>query len=645
VEAPACGYFVDGPEPERGVPVHVREPGSFEAPVAIDPGGRYLALSSDDGISIWALAWGREVYMLRSSDPREWIWIEPGRLVHRDGEGQLIVIDINRGTWSEFESQALPTRAGVLPEGWTAEIYDESFRVTADGTQYDLNNGSTFNYACGRDRGYDEPVEDPRPLAVDRGGSRLLWTDRIFWMVCDLPLEYAGLWSERLLHLTDLGNGESIARWTVDLNVADAVFADQNCGTLVAGRDGWAAFLPMLPPWEGIRSRGLFATRIELLGGSIAGDLDLIVEEGEWPKYKSGHFVRWLSEDVRWGVGSLYESRLMIEHTWPKHESRHFVRWSSDGVTRSEHEIDNLRIEGDWSIKLVDGVAELRRRNDDTQHWLTYPSIGRDKHLRDGLAISPDGRLAAVSRALDIGTGIHLGEALMPGRVAIHDLANGLARWSIELDPHVTALALTNDELWIVVHETDHARLTIHDAHSGKQLRQWTTTTLPAAIVALAVHPESNAVYGLLPGQREIWRWSTHGQAQRQLGLASEPMPVSELGNCPCDPSGQWLRVSAHGEQLIVRGQHQYELLRVRDGASLLTAEQMFFAREVGHVLARDRARITASTGEATLWQLQMYHGGEWVWWDPSTLRGHSPGAKDMVSPKLELRAPIGARQ
>jgi hypothetical protein len=355
VRAPDCAYLEDGPEIALGVPVHVREPARFRAPLAIDPLGRYLGISRDDGVSVFSLAWGRELHRVRGLEAWHWAWLGPGRLVYREQTGQLVEIDLDRATRSELDTERIPAHAQMRPDmglvawltpsrcedplgcnfglswgpiGGTIDHiaigdppwrtptlewighdgnvvlahHDTKFLVGAGGLvrlqlarsgtilherwlaidgEFEESNGylgvEVYTLAeVGADGSLHDPFRlFPRPgpagarahgtefsaaPVVDRAGERIAWTEGDY------------------LHITRLVDGQLQVSTPALNGAAELLFAATGCGLLIAGHDGRLHYSAMREWDYEPRTRGLAATRVELLGGSIAGELELVVE-------------------------------------------------------------------------------------------------------------------------------------------------------------------------------------------------------------------------------------------------------------------------------------------------------------------------------------------------------------------------------
>ena len=642
VEAPACQVFAEPPAPTLGQPVHVRSTAPFEPPLALDPDERYVAVSRVDGVALFSLAWGRELRVIHGSAARHWAWIGPGRLAYRTQTGAIEVIDLDRATQSTLDSEPIPARARMnASAGLVAWLSPEDCR-SSERCEFELTWGQLGAPLAQTSLG-DPPWETTALHWVGRDGSVALvpssahrlhhgglfvvgprseflqlnpntqdvvsetWLSRLR----DHRLELSRVspdGSQELIH--DLGNGP---RLVVDeythrtpsreRAVRDPKFlATDRAERTLAWADSGVVHLTDLETGE-FRQHWLLDDPIA--GGAIlASGCGLVIAT------ESGR-LSFLA--TRADLGEAHVSRGL-----PAAELE-LIRGASEKPTL-EFELAGRRVQ--WSSRGLDAAP--------TQVELPWPTLdpdGEDGPIREGIRFSPNGRRVALARA-----------GRTHGRVEIYERSTGRRLSSQRTDGTLVAFTLTNTELWVVTQTESQATIAAHDARSGELIQRWSPSPLPGKIVALAVHAGHDTVHALVHGQREVFRWSRAGQTKPALSFELDPPMSAPLDeSSPRDLDGSSLSMSATGELIV---QTNRARLWSASGEAVLSADQLVFADDPGVVLAREGGQITArslDTG-AALWRVAVYGDGEWLWWDDTGLRGHSPGAAQLVAPKLELR-------
>jgi hypothetical protein len=434
---------------------------------------------------------------------------------------------------------------------------------------------------------------------VDRELRQIAWLD-------GYTLRVNSLFDGEVVFASDVDLGLEKSRVT-GAPVAGLVFPDSDCGVLLVDSAGRLQWIPTTLAGGLERSHGLaVGSGLRLFGGSVEGTLR----------------------------GTIDDRR---------------VQWSPEGWTRRTA-LDGALEVGGYEIDLAEAGPRLRSRAGGEVLEFEWPEIGGRPDLhRESVAISPDGRFAAISRwnqfPLSPIRSQPPNDGVEPGRVLVVELPSGRTSWTRELGPHVTAITLADDALWLAEGPPERVTISAFDLDDEHRLRRWRVDDPGGAIVALARVPGERSLIGIRAEHSELQRWSLEGRAEGRWRLDTRGWTVTvpklamlmEYGSR--DLSGQELRVSSDGKfvRLAAPFLLDDELRRLSDGKLVASASQIEFADEPGIVLLNEYSRVTAMDldDRSTLWSLRIYADDEWVWWDPSSLRGRSAGASEASSVEL----------
>ncbi len=591
-------------------------------PARVDPGRRWLAASTGDGVAVYRLSDGREVALEPwPSEPGvalEWAWSsESGRLVllttrptipraigtswedliEAPHETTLVELDPETGerSTSSWSSDAAPVlrsigplhlgpraqlvfgrhyphdRPGTMQIAWLdAHGNQGSWSMPASGFAWSAD--ATFLLTCNKEDATtihwrttgvaptSLPPIDCEALGEQtilfRGGDRLglLRAGQRFSSAVSLSYEGEAYpdrdavkfdaeerqvaWEDAgVLRINDTSTGELLLERELEFELGAIAHVEPECGLLLVDLQGRRRWLPTTAG-EPERSVGIpalptFRSRIE--AGSLAGELVV-----------SNHLLTQWSEPPIFSV-------------------LHWKRAGGQALTSREVSLDIQKIDytaGEtWFIDdtLVSNGIEGWQRvwPEPAGQRIAWPHVeAPGDWVQHRSTISPDARWLLAISSVYVQQGS--GGTTPSGRMHMYDLRDDSLTWSATFEPHVTALAMTDEALWIAEGPRSHVHVEAHRLADLAPLHFLEPEGLEGRAI-LALRPAGERIYGLLePSQAKpnsaLIAWTADGHQLWSVHFDRPSLPFEGLDDIYAgrDLEGRWLRVASDGAHLII---------------------------------------------------------------------------------------------